>query len=57
MDPISVEFQNPVFNDKVEPVRLEYVPSLKFRVDPMSVEFQNPVFKDRVDPVRLEYVP
>jgi hypothetical protein len=54
VDPISVEFQNPVFNDKVEPVRLEYVPSLKFRVDPINVEFQNPVFKERVEPARVE---
>ena len=23
VDPINVEFQNPVFNDRVEPVRLE----------------------------------
>jgi hypothetical protein len=51
---MRVEFQNPVFNDRVEPVRLEYVPWLKFRVDPISVEFQNPVFKERVEPARVE---
>jgi hypothetical protein len=54
VDPIKVEFQNPVFNDKVDPVRLEYVPWLKLRVDPIKVEFQKPVFRERVDPERVE---
>ena len=51
---MRVEFQNPVFNDRVEPVRLEYVPWLKFSVEPINVEFQNPVFKARVEPARVE---